>query len=219
MATYMTYTTLVQDIQRYLERGGSVTTDPEVFDQIPRLINGAERKIMQFLKLQGSIEALVDPSGLTTGVAVIPKPDRWRETISMNFGTGAGNNTRNPLFARSYEYCRSYWPNDTLTAVPEFYADYDYQHWLIVPTPIAVYPLEIMVYMQPALLDEANQSNFFSDYTPNLLLYGSLLEAEPYLKQDERIETWGNLWGAELKSLDGQDLQRILDRASERTKA
>lgn len=218
MATYLTFTTLFADMQRYLERGGSALTDPQVFAQIPRLINGAERKIMQVLKLQGTIEVLVDPTGLGINQPVIPKPDRWRQTISMNFGTGSPQNTRTPLFPRSYEYCRSYWSDDTQTSQPEFYADYDYQHWLIVPTPDQNYPLEIMSYMQPPLLDDTNQTNFFTDYTPNMLLYGSLLEAAPFLKDDPRVATWKDFWELELSTLVPQDLQKILDRSAERNK-
>ncbi len=70
--------------------------------------------------------------------------------------------------------------------------------------------------MQPVLLDEANQENFFSQYTPNMLLYGALLEAAPFLKGDERIQTWQGMWDREMASLNGQDLQKILDRAAQR---
>jgi hypothetical protein len=42
MATAMTFTSLKQDVQRYLERGGTLASDPIVFEQIPRLINLAE---------------------------------------------------------------------------------------------------------------------------------------------------------------------------------
>jgi hypothetical protein len=42
MATAMTFTSLKQDVQRYLERGDTLASDPIVFEQIPRLINLAE---------------------------------------------------------------------------------------------------------------------------------------------------------------------------------
>jgi hypothetical protein len=219
MATNVTYDSLVTDVQNYIERGGSSTTDTTVFNQIPRLINAAERKIMQFLKLQGEIEVLTDPAGLGIGQPVIPKPDRWRVTVSMNFGTGTQGNVRTPLYPRSYEYCRYYWPDDTLRDVPKFYADYNYSNWLIVPTPVQNYPLEIVCYMQPPLLDSSNQQNFFSQYAPNMLLYGALLEAAPFLKADDRIQVWQGYWDRELQSLSGQDLQKILDRAAQRKMA
>lgn len=220
-ATYMNYTNLKQDVQRYLERGNSLGSDPTVFEQIPRLINAAERKIIQILKLQGVIEVLNDIEGFTPGRCVINKPDRWRSTVSFSYGSGAGSNTRKTLFPRSYEYCRSYWPDDTVqdtSQPPLFYADYDYQHWLVAPTPAAVMPIEVVCYMQPPLLSETNQTNFFTDYTPNMLLYGTLLEATPFIKNDERIPTWQGFYELEISTLSGQDLQKILDRSAQRSR-
>lgn len=222
MPTTVNFSSLIADLQNYLERGGSQITDPTVFEQLPRLINAAERKLAQVLKLIGQWEVLVDaPAGLQMGNSVVMKPDRWRATISINYGAGTSNNTRTPLFPRSYEYCRNYWPDSTATdptMPPEFYSDYGYNAWLIVPTPPQDYPAEFNCYMQPPLLDETNQSNFWSNYTPNALLYGALLEAEPFLKEDPRIPVWQQMWQQEIQTLSGQDLTRILDRAAERNR-
>jgi hypothetical protein len=217
--TYVNYSSLVQDIQRYLERGQSSIGDPTVFDQIPRLINAAERKLAQVLKLQGMIEVLVDNTGLVAGNPIIAKPDRWRETVSMYYGAGSGNNTRTLLLPRSLDYIRNYWPQDNVTdpeQPPLYYGDYDLTHWIIAPTPPVTYPLEVLCYMMPALLCESNQSNFWSIYAPNALLYGALLEASPFLKDDTRIATWQGYYQFELSTLTTQDTDKILDRAAER---
>lgn len=216
MATYMNFTTLRQDVTNYLERGASPVTDETVYAQIPRLINAAERKIMQALKLQGTLEVLNNPTGFSPGTSVIPKPDRWRQTVSISFGKGENSNERTPIYPRSYEYCRKYWPDDSVRGVPKFYADYNYQNWLFVPTSDATYPIEILCYMQPPLLDETNQTNFWTDYTPTLLLYSTLLESAPFLKNDDRIPVWQGLRDFEFSTLVPQDLQKILDRAAER---
>jgi hypothetical protein len=219
MATNTTFDTLTQDITRYVERGSSAASDPAVFAQIPRLINQTERKIMNALKLQGTIESLTDVTGLAANVSVVTKPDRWRNTISMFFGTGINQNSRAPLFARGLEYCRSYWPDATATAQPEFYADYDLAHWLVVPTPDVTYPLEALLYMQPVYLDAANQTNFFTNYAPNALLKGCLLETAEFLKDVNAIAEFRDAWQFEMSTLEGQDMQRILDRAAERKSA
>ena len=220
MPTTVTYSSLFDDVVNYLERGGSAVTDQTVFNQIPRLINAAERTLANELKLQGQLEVLVDqPAGLQVGNAVLTKPDRWRQTVSMVYGTGPGFTTRVPLFPRSLEYCEYYWPNRSLTAAgnpPYFYADYDLQHWLVAPTPDQNYPLEVRAYMEPALLDDSNQSNFWTQYTPNLLLYGALLQAEPFIKDDQRMQTWQAMYKHELEILVPQDLQKIMDRAAQR---
>jgi len=214
MAYTMTFNSLQVDLRRYLERGFTLADDPYVYEQLPRLINMAERRIARDLKIQGFIVAVTTP--LTNGVATYQKPNRWRDTISMTVSSGT---SMSPVFTRSYEYCRNYWPDETQTGQPEFYADYDYTHWLIVPTPNAAYDLEVLYYELPALLDDAQQTNWLTEYAPNLLLYGALLEATPFLKNDERITTWQNFYQAAANALNQEDLKKITDRDSVRTEA
>ena len=207
MPTSMTFDSLQEDLRDYLERGTSV--DPTVFDQLPRLINLAERNLANSLKLLGFVNVVTDT--LTIGQSVVPKPDRWRATISINFGVGTAQN-RTPLFLRSYEYLRLYWPDEDLTDQPRFYADYDYFNWLIAPSADAAYPFEVNYWELPALLDSTNQTNWTTDFAPNALLHGSLLQATPFLKNDERIPVWQGIYDRDVAILEAQDVKRIVDR-------
>jgi hypothetical protein len=213
----MTFTTLQQDVRRYLERGTTYASDPVVFEQIPRLINLAERRIARELKIQGFINVVAGT--LQTGVSVYNKPDRWRDTVSINIGTGSQNNTRKVLFSRVYEYMLSYWPDRTATEEPIFYSDYDFSHWLIAPTPDADYPFEILYYELPPLLDDAVQTNWLTEYAPQLLLYGTLLEATPFLKNDERMPVWQSMYDRAAAMLNGEDHAKIHDRSAVRKEA
>jgi hypothetical protein len=206
----MTYDSLLQDVRRYLERGFTVESDGIVYEQLPRLVTLGERRIARELKIQGFIRAITTP--LQVGVAVYLKPDRWRDTVSMTI-----NGT--PIFARSYEYCRNYWPDEAETAAPEFYADYDYQHWLLAPTPDATDTLEILYYEQPRFLDDEFQTNWLTQYAPDLLLYATLLEATPFLKKDERIQMWQAMYDRAAQAISGEDLKRIMDRTANRSEA
>ena len=217
MATTMTFTTLQQDVRRYLERGATLAEDAIVYEQIPRLINLAERRIARELKIQGFINVVTDT--LIVGQSVYQKPDRWRDTVSINIGTGASHNVRKFLFTRDYEYLRSYWPNESLTEEPVFYADYNYTNWLILPPPDEAYPFEVLYYELPVLLDDANQTNWLTDYAPQVLLYASLLEATPFLKNDDRIPVWQQMYDRSAAMLNGEDLAKILDRSAVRKEA
>lgn len=217
MAEAMTFTSLKTDLQRYLERG--YPQDTTVYEQIPRLITLAERSLARAIKVQGFLVPVT--ANLQVGVPVYQKPNRWRETVSMNVGTGttistSGNN-RKFLYPRSYEYCRMYWPNSDERDLPKFYSDYDFEHWLIVPTPVAAYNWEVAYYQLPPLLGDDNETNWLTDYAPNALLYRCLVEASPFLKNDERLATWQQLYQAEMQTLDVEDLQNIANRASVRT--
>lgn len=210
MSYTMTYDTLLTDLRRYLERGFTAESDPIVYEQLPRLITLAQRRIGRELKVLGFLRAVQTP--LAPGVAVYLKPDRWRDTVSMTI-------SNRPLFARSYEYCRNYWPDEASTSAPEFYADYDFQHWILAPTPNSASTLEILYYEQPALLGPEQQNNWLTDYAPDVLLYASLLEAAPFLKKDERIPTWQTMYDRAAQGITGEDMKRITDRASNRSEA
>lgn len=208
MSYSMTYDSLLVDVRRYLERGFTEESDPIVYDQLPRLITIAQRRCARDLKIQGFIRAVQLP--FQVGVAVYLKPDRWRDTVSMTVDNV-------PIFARSYDYLRNYWPDEDQTGTPQFYADYDFQHWLFAPTPDAVQTLEILYYEQPALLGDDLQTNWLTEYAPDLILYASLLEATPFLKKDERIQTWQAMYERTAQAVSNEDLKRIMDRSATRS--
>jgi len=218
VATAMTFTSLQATVRRYLERGQSLAADPIVFEQIPELITFAERRIARELKVQGFQKVVT--TAFTAGQSVYDKPDRWRDTVSMNIGVPVGDTIeRTPVFARGYEYCRSYWPDSAARATPQFYADYDFDHWLVVPTPDQAYPVEILYYELPPLLDDTTQTNWLTEQAPQLLLYATLLEAAPFLKNDERISVWQTMYDRAAAMLNGEDIAKILDRAASRKEA
>jgi hypothetical protein len=201
-AAMMTYDSLVADVQSYLERNDAATVS-----KIPTFIMLAEQSLAAQIKLLGNL--MVNTSTMVTGQATIDKPARWRKTVSMNI-TVAGQ--RQPVLLRKYEYLREYWPDPTLTDVPKFYADYDYTHWIVSPTPDAAYGFEVLYYERPQPLDSSNQSNWFTQYAPQALLYGSLLQAMPFLKNDARSVMWQQQYDLILNALKTEDVTRIGDR-------
>ena len=213
----VTYNSLITDITRYLERGFSSGTDPTVLEQIPRLITLAERRVARDLKLQGfQNQATIR---LTKGVAVYPKPDRWRDTVSINIGTGPKQEYRKQIYLRAYEYCRQMYPVETDLGEPEYFCDYDYTLWLFVPAPDDNYPIEVLYYELPPLLEPERQQNWLTRYAPNVLLYACLLEATPFLKNDDRIQVWMAFYQDAVKSLKEEDVGKILNRGAIRSEA
>lgn len=201
-AAVMTYDSLVDDISTYLER-----TDEATLIKIPQFIMLAEQVIAADIKFLGNL--VVVESTMVIGEPVIAKPARWRKTVSMNV-TVAGE--RFPVLLRKYEYLREYWPQSTLTDVPKFYCDYDYTHWLVAPTPAAAYSFETLYYERVQPLDSSNQSNWFTEYAPQALLYGTLLQAMPFLKNDERMPMWQAQYQQIISALQTEDVTRVADR-------
>lgn len=125
---------------------------------------------------------------------------------------------RSPVLPRSYEYIRGFWPDPTLTGRPVYYGDYDYYHFIIAPVPDRPYPFELNYYELPPMLDAGHQTNWLTDIAPNLLLYASLKEMAPFLKNMEMTAAWDAEYARAGQALTGQDLDKIQDRTSERTK-
>jgi hypothetical protein len=198
----MTYDSLVNDIETYLER-----TDQATIEKIPQFIMLAEQVIAADLKILGNLT--VAESSMIQGNATLDKPARWRKTVSMNVTV---DGKRQPVLLRKYEYLREYWPDPSSTDVPMFYCDYDYTHWLVSPTPDADYNYEVLYYERLQPLDSANQSNWFTQYAPQALLYGSLLQAMPFLKNDERLPMWQAQYDQIMNVLKTEDVARIGDR-------
>ena len=202
IASVMTYSSLVEDVQAYLERN-----DAQTIAQIPRFIMLAEQVIASQIKFLGNLT--VNESNMIASQPVIDKPARWHKTVSMNV-TVSGSRT--PVLLRKYEYLREYAPDPTVTGVPAYYADYDYTHWLVAPTPTAAYAFEVLYYERVQPLDSSNETNWFTIYAPQALLYGSLLQAMPYLKNDERMGMWQQQYDLIITTLKNEDVIRIADR-------
>ena len=202
VAVAMTYDSLSADVQSYLER-----TDQATIDKIPTFIMLAEQIIASEIKFMGNLT--VNTFSLTASDPVIEKPARWRKTVSMSITV---NGQKQPVLLRKYEYLRTYWPNATQTDTPLYYADYDYYHWLIAPTPDAAYAAEVLYYERIQPLDSSNQTNWFTMYAPQALLYGTLLQAMPFLKNDARVQLWQTMYAQYMAALKAEDLQRIGDR-------
>ena len=203
-AAVMTYDSLVADISTYLER-----TDQATLEKIPTFIMLAEQVIASEIKFLGNLTVM--QSTMVATQPVIDKPARWHKTVSMNVVV-AGE--RKPVLLRKYEYLREYWPDPTQTEVPKFYCDYDYTHWLVAPTPASGYTFEVLYYERIQPLDSSNQTNWFTIYAPQALLYGSLLQAMPFLKNDERMPMWQAQYDKIINTLKTEDLTRIADRQS-----
>jgi hypothetical protein len=71
----------------------------------------------------------------------------------------------------------------------------------LAPTPDKPYTVE-MIYRQNVPALASNTTNWLLTIAPDLYLYGALMEAAPYLKEDPRIQTWGALFASALDDLN-----------------
>ena len=196
-AYVMTYDNLVSDVQKYMERN-----DASFVDQIPSLIGLAEQALAAELKTL--LQLVVVETTLQAGQYILQKPARWRKTISMKAGG-------KPILERSQDYLAQYTAEGS-NGTPLYYGSYDYENWMIAPAPSVNTPMEIIYYSLVSPLSSANQQNLFTQYAPQALLFGTLLQAQGYLKALDKLPVWKQYYTDAITALKAEDRSRLADR-------
>jgi len=196
-AYVMNYDNLVLDVQRYMERD-----DPGFIAQIPSLIGLAESAIAAELKTL--LQLTVVETTLAQNQVILQKPARWRKTVSLKVN-GA------PIVMRSQDYVAMY-QSESTPAAPKFYAEYDYNNWAIAPAPSASASVEIIYYSEIQPLDTTNQTNLFTRECPQAMLFGTLLQAQGYLKAIDKLAVWKSYYTDAIGALKKEDNSRRIDR-------
>jgi hypothetical protein len=193
----MTYDLLVLNVQQYMERN-----DADFVAQIPSLIALAESRVAAELKTY--LQLTVVETSLVANQVVLAKPARWRKTVSMKVNGS-------PMLMRSQDYVAQY-QSQSANGAPLYYAEYDYNNWNFAPKPDATYPVEIIYYSEIQPLDSENQQNLFTRETPQLMLYGTLLAAQGYLKALDKLPVWKSYYDDTLAAIKKEDNTRRIDR-------
>ena len=196
----LTYNSLLTDIATYAERN-----DDPFITQIPRFVMLAENRIASEVHSLGFQRVVTGV--LTSGNQMLVKPERWRETKSFFL---TESNTY--LQERTLEYCRLFGAASSST--PRYYADYDYEHYFLAATPSSALAFELKYHERPEPLSDGNQTNWTTQYAPQLLLYATLLEAQPFLKLPERISEFQALYDRAVQAIAGEDVYRAKDKSA-----
>ena len=83
----------------------------------------------------------------------------------------------------------------------------------------SAFAFETLCYTRLQPLASDNQTNWLTEFAPQLLLYRTLLELTPFLKNDARIPVWQQMYDRAAAMINGEDLAKILDRAAVRKEA
>jgi hypothetical protein len=197
----MSYDSLTSTVLQYLERSDAATTAA-----IPTFITLCEFEIAEEIKTLGQLN--VATANMQASNPILQKPARWRKTVSMNITTASGTQA---VLLRKFEYLKNYWPDATQTDAPLFYADIDYDHWYLAPTPDQAYSFETLYYERIQPLSSDNQTNWLTRNAPNAMLYGTLLQAMPFLKNDQR-QIFQQKYSEAIAALKTEDTTRVGDR-------
>lgn len=180
MSVSYTYTELVSKMQTYPE-----SSSAEYVADIPDLIGHGELRLVRDLNVE--FFDFTD-SGLIvlTGDNTVTKPDDI--VVHRSFDIQLASGIWEPLEYRSNDYVRRHGADETATGRPRFIADKDEFEWIVSPYADDDYSIRCRFVRRPEGLSVSNPTTWLSTYAGDALLAACLMEAEHWLKADDRYE-------------------------------
>jgi len=184
------YSELQTAVANYLAR-------TDLTSQITDFIRFAELRLRRELRIRQMLKSVTTTA--TSGDSTVELPSDFLEIRDFIVVT----NPVQPLtysspsaFSRNTRTTESGKPLDYTILASEFQ---------LAPVPDSAYTLKLLYYSAPTFLSDSNTSNAFLANAPDALLYASLLEAEPYLMNDARVNTWGGMYDRAISTLTRSD--------------
>jgi hypothetical protein len=190
--SFTSYSDLQTTIAGYLARSDLTT-------QIPDFIRLAETRLRRDLRIRQMLKSVTTSTVAADSTVELPSDFLEVRDLVINGSPPQPLNYASPsAFSRNTRTWESGKPLDYTVLANDFQ---------LAPVPDAVYTVKLLYFAAPTFLSDSNTSNVFLANTPDVLLYGSLLEAEPYLMNDARVNTWGTMFDRALASITRSDEQ------------
>ena len=173
----MNYTELVAEVQSYTENQFS-TADIDTF------IKQAEERIYNTVQIPDLRRNQVGTT--TAGNKYLTTPSDWLATYSL--AVIDSNNEYTYLLNKDVNFIRESFP-DTDAAFygkPQYYGIFDDNTFILGPTPDDNYTVELHFFYYPPSIVTAGTTWLGNNFS-SALLYGTLLEAATYMKEEADI--------------------------------
>jgi hypothetical protein len=184
------YSDLKTSVANYLGRS-------DLTAQIPDFISLAEIRLNRSLRIRQMLKTVT--SSTAGGDSTVGLPSDFLEIRDIYLDA-------NPRISLSYLSPSSF-TRDARAAEsgqPVFYTLRS-NEIEFAPIPDTAYTVVMLYYGKAEALSDSNPSNEFMANCPDALLYGALLEAEPYLMNDARTQVWSSLYQNAVTSLNESD--------------
>jgi len=185
-----TYAELQTAVANWLDRD-------DLTDRIPEFIVLAESRFNRVLRLR-SMEAKYT-ANTVAAQRNLALPTSYIQMRNFQVNTS-------PLTTLSYVTPEIYdrlWGGST-QGTPKFYTILANEVSL-GPIPASVQEVEMLFYKKFDNLSVTTTTNTLLTDSPDLYLYGAMMEAEPFIMNDERVALWGTLLAKAIQELQEQD--------------
>ena len=160
----------------------------DLLSRIPDFITIAENNIYRDMDLR-QMETALSLSVPAGGAATVPSNYKKLKNVYIT------TSPYTTLERKDAEFIYKYYSSRGATATPRFIAR-DGSSFIFGPAPDAAYTLAGTYYAYLTALSDANPTNWiFDNRAQDLLLFGALVEASPYLGNDARIPVWQSKYG------------------------
>lgn len=196
-----TYGELKTAIQDFTEN-----TETSFVNNLPVFIRSAEDRVFTLADLELFRKNAV--SQLTVGDPYLNVPLDYLAPFSLQITTA---NHKQFLDFKDVNFIQQYDIDYGSTARPEYYGIYDVDNFILGPTPNIAYDVELHYYYRPDSITAGADTakSWLSDNAPNVLLYGSLVEAYTFMKGEaDMMQLYEQRFA--------QEIQRLKDLAEAR---
>lgn len=202
MATFDSYETLKATLADWLNRADLVAQIPAFIALFESAFNDDPRS-----RVQDSV--VISTAPISTELATVPVDYVQMQRIGVVGSTQfpGGLELLTPTQLGQYRAMHR------TAGEPQYYAIIGRQIRLL-PVPDKEYTFEMEYFAKVPPLSDAIPMNWLLETRPNLYLYGALIHAEPYLKNDDRVSTWLGLYNAGMEALNVTDDRALLSGAT-----
>ena len=185
-----TYAELQTAVANWLDRG-------DLTDRIQEFIDLAEARINRNLRLR--LMETAATGTLTPGTRDYALPTDYIQARTFHL-------TLDPIVPLSYvtpEIMNRIWGGST-SGTPEAFTIIG-ENFRLGPAPATADGYSMLYYKRVPALTPAATTNSMLTNNPDIYLYGALLEAEPFLQNDARIQLWATAYRQAVNDLQVQD--------------
>ena len=184
----MTYTEIEADVVSWLNRTGFTALE----DLVETFIELAQRRIWR----KADLNAMLTEVSFDTSTAALPADLQRVHTMTIPNGSRLVEVNGAPLKKVIQE--------GNVVGVPCFYAPVGL-NFRFGPTPDTTYPVDLVYYASLPNISTTVATNWVSDNNPELILFGALLEACLWLKDDTRAAVWEGRFQETLANIENSE--------------
>lgn len=185
-STFTSYTTFASMVADYLNR-------QDLANIIPSFIQMAQERLTRDLRTRQMLALATTTITSTNGT--IGLPTDFLEMKEMHL-------IGNPQVTLEFQTPDQFFRNvvNSISGRPFYYTIIGNQFQL-APKPDTNYTVQMLYYYEPTFISATNASNIYLTNYPDALLYATLAQAEPYLKNDARVTTWTSLYESTIATI------------------